>query len=58
MNFVMTDKSQFIEVQGTAEHSPFSKSELLQMMDLAEKGCQDLFKIQSEIVGSFFPLKK
>ncbi len=57
MNFVMTQKNEFIELQGTAEHTPFTKTQLLSMMDLAEKGCQELFKKQSEVIGAFFPLK-
>lgn len=56
MNFVMTHQGQFVEVQGTAEDQPFSKEELGMMMDVARKGCEQIFKIQSEIVGPFFPL--
>lgn len=56
MNFVMTSKGEFVEVQGTAEDQPFSKSQLFTMLDLAEVGCRELFKIQSEIVGPFFRL--
>lgn len=57
MNFVMTNSKQFIEVQGTAESQPFSKSQLLAMMEVAEAGCEQLFAKQAEIIGSFFPLK-
>lgn len=57
MNFVMTDKKEFIEIQGTAEHTPFSKAHLMDMLVLAEKGCQELFKYQAQIIGEFFPLK-
>ncbi|MEZ0393306.1 MAG: ribonuclease PH [Pseudobdellovibrionaceae bacterium] len=57
MNFVMTQKNEFIEVQGTAEHVPFNKGQLMEMMDLAQKGCQELFRHQAEIIGNFFPLK-
>lgn len=57
MNFVMTDKNEFIEVQGTAEHAPFSKTQLMEMLDLAQKGCRELFQHQAEIIGHFFPLK-
>jgi len=57
MNFVMTDEGKFIEMQGTAEHEPFSKEDLSTMIDVAEHGCQSLFRLQSEIIGSFFPLK-
>lgn len=56
MNFVMTNKGEFVELQGTAEDVPFTKAQLLSMMEVAEGGCRELFKIQSEIVGGFFPL--
>lgn len=57
MNFVMTNSKTFIEVQGTAESQPFSKSQLLAMMEVAEAGCEQLFAKQAEIIGLFFPLK-
>lgn len=54
MNFVMTDKGHFVEVQGTAEDTPFSREQLSTMMDVAQKGCFELFKAQEEIVGPIF----
>lgn len=51
MNIVMTDKGEFIEVQGTAEEAPFSKDALAQLLAMAEKGCKELFFIQREILG-------
>ncbi len=57
MNVVMTGRGSFVEVQGTAEGSPFSKTDLGSMIELATLGCQDLFVKQSEIIGSFFPRK-
>lgn len=54
MNFVMTHKGEFIEVQGTAEHQPFSKIQLMSMLEVAEKGCSQLFEHQEKIIGSFF----
>jgi ribonuclease PH len=57
MNFVMTDSCHFVEIQGTGEDTPFSRHELSEMMDVAEKGCSQLFRAQSEIVGAFFPLR-
>jgi ribonuclease PH len=57
MNFVMTDKNEFIEVQGTAEHAPFNKAQLMDLLEVAQKGCQELFRHQAEVIGSFFPLK-
>ena len=56
MNFVMTNKGEFVELQGTAEDMPFSKAQLLTMMEYAEVGCRELFQKQQEIIGSFFKL--
>ena len=42
MNVAMTGSGQFIEIQGTAEHRPFSRDELNQLLDLAEKGNKEL----------------
>ena len=56
MNFVMTNKGEFVELQGTAEDMPFSKTQLLGMMEFAEQGCIELFKKQQEIIGSFYKL--
>ena len=56
MNFVMTNKGEFVELQGTAEETPFTKPQLLSMLEVAEGGCRELFKKQAEIVGTFFPL--
>lgn len=57
MNFVMTNQDRFVEVQGTAEHQPFSREELNGMMDFARLGCLELFTHQEKIVGSILPLK-
>lgn len=56
MNFVMTDEGKFVEVQGTAEDSPFSQEQLMGMLGLAKDGISQLFKAQHEVVGHF--LKK
>ena len=45
-NFVMTDAKGLIEVQGSAEGATFSRSELDQLMDLAEKGVAELVEAQ------------
>lgn len=58
MNFIMTSKGEFVEVQGTAEHTPFSKNQLMNMLEIAGKGCEELFQHQESIIGSFFPLNK
>ena len=51
MNFVMTDDGQFVEIQGTAEDTPFSKESFFAMQELATKGCQELFKEQNKILA-------
>ncbi|MBW3082768.1 ribonuclease PH [Bifidobacterium phasiani] len=42
MNVAMTGSGQFIEIQGTAEHRPFSRDELDRLLDLAQKGNREL----------------
>ena len=46
MNVVMTGAGRFVEVQGTAEGNPFSRSELDELLALAEKGITEIFDIQ------------
>ena len=46
MNVVMTGAGRFVEVQGTAEGNPFSRSELDELLALAEKGTTVIFEIQ------------
>ncbi len=51
MNIVMTDRGEFIEVQGTGEQRAFSQQELNQLLDLGNHGIQQLFKLQKEALG-------
>jgi ribonuclease PH len=51
MNFVMTGKGRFIEIQGTAEEAPFSRDLMNDMTDLAIKGINEIAKKQMEILG-------
>ena len=48
MNFVMTGKGRFIEVQGTAESKPFTKNHLDRLADLAAKGIAQLTALQRQ----------
>ena len=48
MNVVMNDAAAFIEVQGTAEGHAFRKDELSSMLELAEKGINELLEKQLE----------
>ncbi|MEX2327897.1 MAG: ribonuclease PH, partial [Pseudomonadales bacterium] len=51
MNVVMAENGDFIEIQGTAEASPFSREELNSMLELAEKGIKELFIAQRQVLG-------
>jgi ribonuclease PH len=50
-NFVMTGDGRIIEVQGTAEKTPFSQDEFLALMALARKGVARLVDLQKMAVG-------
>ena len=52
MNVVMTEGGGLIEVQGTAEGTPFSRAELNALLDLAELGGRQLFELQRAAVRS------
>jgi ribonuclease PH len=52
MNVVMTGNGRFIEIQGTAEGAPFSRSAHDAMLALAESGITRLVAMQKEIVGN------
>jgi len=47
---VMTDRNEFVEVQGTAEGKPFSKEAIDSLLSLAQQGITRLFKAQREAV--------
>ena len=49
-NIVMTDKGEFVEVQGTAEGAPFSFDVLRQMLDLAGTGIRQLLDAQQAAI--------
>jgi len=51
-NVVMTDKNEFVEIQGTAEGKPFSKEAADSLLSLAQQGIEKLFKIQKETLRS------
>ena len=50
MNIVMDGRGRFIEVQGTGEQTPFDRSRLDAMLDLAAGGIDRLVAIQREII--------
>ena len=51
MNVVMTETGRFIEIQGTAEASPFTREEMEEMLELARAGIQELIVVQRKVLG-------
>jgi ribonuclease PH len=49
MNIVMTGSGKFVEIQGTAEGKPFSKSTLDKLIKLAEEGINSLINLQKKL---------
>ncbi|MFX1363412.1 MAG: ribonuclease PH [Promethearchaeota archaeon] len=47
-NLIMNEDSEIIEIQGTAEGTPFTKKKLNEIIDLGEKGIMELIKIQKK----------
>ncbi len=52
MNVVMTEDSGLVEVQATAERTPFARSRMLEMMDLAAAGIEQLLQAQREAIAA------
>src|SRR5271168_2276395 len=52
MNVVMTEDGGLVEVQATAERTPFPRSRMLEMMDLAEAGVCELLDAQRKTIAS------
>jgi len=50
-NIVGTDKGTYVEVQGTAEGKAFDRAGMIQLLDLADSGLQQLFKYQRTVLG-------
>ncbi len=51
MNIVMNDAKEFVELQGTAEGKPFSRSDLDRLLTVGEKGIMELISKQKEVLG-------
>jgi len=52
MNVVMTGAGRLVEVQGTAEHGTFDRTELDRLLDLATKGIGELTGEQETTLGA------
>ena len=51
MNLVMTGGGDLVEIQGTAEHHPFSTEQLSAMLDLGKQGVNQLIDLQKQALG-------
>ncbi len=50
-NVVMTDQHAFVEIQGTAEKSPFTSATLDELLVLASTGLDSLFEVQKKALS-------
>jgi len=50
-NIVMTDKEEFVEIQGTAERNPFGDSALAQLLALGRTGIMELIDHQRQVLS-------
>jgi len=50
MNIVETDKGQLVEVQASAEKSPFTRKDFAGLMKLADKGIAEIIAIQRDVL--------
>jgi ribonuclease PH len=50
MNVVETDRGQLLEVQATAERTPFSRNLLESLLRLADKGIAEIIQVQKDVL--------
>ena len=56
MNVVMTGAGRFVEVQATAEHTPFDDAQMAQLLALARGGIAELVEIQKKVARTLIRL--
>jgi ribonuclease PH len=52
LNVVMTGSGHYVEIQGNAEHKPFSQKDLDRMLRVAKGGIQKILATQRKILGN------
>ena len=50
-NVAKTGLGKYVEIQGTGEQRPFTRSELDQMLELADVGIDELISLQKDALG-------
>ena len=56
MNIIMTDKGEFVELQGTGEEFPFTRNDLNKLIELGELGNKELLNVQRKALGEIADL--
>jgi ribonuclease PH len=51
-NFVLTGNGGIVEIQGTAEHTPFAETQFHELMKLARKGIAEISAMQKHILSA------
>ena len=51
LNLVMTGAGQYVEVQGTAERTPFNKKDMDEFLDLGWRAIRELVDLQKSLIG-------
>ncbi len=51
-NIVMTEALEFVEMQGSGEEAVFTHEQMLEMVELSQKGIQELVELQREAIRS------
>ena len=49
-NVVMTEDKEFVELQGNGEDAVFTASEMREMIDLSQRGIEEIVKKQKETI--------
>jgi len=52
MNVVMTGSGRFVELQATAEKTPFDDAQLAKLVELGRRGILELIEIQKKALGN------
>ena len=52
LNLVMTGAGQYVEVQGTAEKTPFNKKDMDEFLDLGWGAIRELVELQKSLIGA------
>lgn len=58
MNLVMTGQGRYVELQGTAEKTPFSQEQLDQLQQLGAAGIRRLVELQKSVLEPRIDLKR